>query len=492
MPHPTQRTNEIHIKKLKGLNNLSLDFNPHPLTAIMGVNGCGKTTILHALACCYQPYTSQGSRNYKFSMFFTPNTDSRWSGSEFDLIYSHELTPGQTLRRYAKSSDRWSPKYSTRLSRYVSYLGIRGAVPEIEEQTNYSFIALTKSPRNDAISNRIREAARYVLNRNYTHLTNNSRGGKMLVGVKYKGIDYSAISMGSGEQRVFKILESAYRAPEYGLILIDEIELLLHTDALKRLIIKLHEIASNSNLQIIFTTHAESVLLQKDKVNIRHVFVAEDNNAYCINNANPKLLYELSGVESRPLKVFIEDELSAQIVVRISKELGIRKHVETAIYGPAINCFTAVGGAILNGSDISNAIFVLDGDLYRTEAEKRAQIARILTGTDAASRTRRGDALQAIIQFALPEEKAPEQYFHESIVSLTTLANHEEEEIRLAAIQIEAVNDTHHYIDDILARLGAEGQYSEIVNLLAKQPWWGGYTASLRDWLRGRKAALDL
>lgn len=44
--------------------------------------------------------------------------------------------------------------------------------------------------------------------------------------------------MGAGEQRVFKILSALYSVPKYSLVLIDEVDLLLHTNALRRLIKK--------------------------------------------------------------------------------------------------------------------------------------------------------------------------------------------------------------------------------------------------------------
>lgn len=42
-----------HFINLKGLKNVTLNFEKR-LTAIMGVNGSGKTTVIHALACAYQ------------------------------------------------------------------------------------------------------------------------------------------------------------------------------------------------------------------------------------------------------------------------------------------------------------------------------------------------------------------------------------------------------------------------------------------------------
>jgi ABC-type lipoprotein export system ATPase subunit len=51
----SQVLHSINIVKLKNLSNVEIDFDGSPLTAIMGVNGCGKSTILYALACVYQP-----------------------------------------------------------------------------------------------------------------------------------------------------------------------------------------------------------------------------------------------------------------------------------------------------------------------------------------------------------------------------------------------------------------------------------------------------
>ena len=48
----------------------------------MGVNGSGKTTVIHALACAYQPPEGGKGENHRVSDFFVPNTDALWKGSE--------------------------------------------------------------------------------------------------------------------------------------------------------------------------------------------------------------------------------------------------------------------------------------------------------------------------------------------------------------------------------------------------------------------------
>ena len=78
-----QYIESIHFDKLKNLKDLTLNFSETRLTAIMGVNGAGKSTILHALACCYKPLDGETREDYKFSYFFTPNPYALWNDSKF-------------------------------------------------------------------------------------------------------------------------------------------------------------------------------------------------------------------------------------------------------------------------------------------------------------------------------------------------------------------------------------------------------------------------
>ena len=71
MPSCLQKIISLDITKLKNIKNCRIDFSGKPLTAIMGVNGIGKSTILHALACCYKP-TDVARKDYKFPDFFPP------------------------------------------------------------------------------------------------------------------------------------------------------------------------------------------------------------------------------------------------------------------------------------------------------------------------------------------------------------------------------------------------------------------------------------
>ena len=123
----------VFFNRLKGLKDVNISFS-ETLTAIMGVNGSGKTTVIHALACLYQP--DGNGENHKFPEFFVPNTDSLWKGSELNVVNENRDSAGKrnvlSSRRYSKDFDRWSPRYENRPKRNVYYIGIDTCLPDIE------------------------------------------------------------------------------------------------------------------------------------------------------------------------------------------------------------------------------------------------------------------------------------------------------------------------------------------------------------------------
>lgn len=100
----------------------------------------------------------------------------------------------------------------------------------------------------------------------------NTFESKHFIGVELdSSLKYSSLSMGTGEQKTIKILEKILNAEPYSLILIDEIDLLLHVSSLKQLIHKLDEIAQDKQLQILFTTHALELVKLTHYVGIQYI-----------------------------------------------------------------------------------------------------------------------------------------------------------------------------------------------------------------------------
>lgn len=80
----------MRVENLKNLKNLEIDFKGKNVTAILGPNGNGKSTILHALASAFSPLDNGKGENYKFSDFFLPNTDANWNESSLSITYSYK------------------------------------------------------------------------------------------------------------------------------------------------------------------------------------------------------------------------------------------------------------------------------------------------------------------------------------------------------------------------------------------------------------------
>lgn len=176
------------------------------------------------------------------------------------------------LKNYGKADvrgSRWIQIYARRPLREVYYLGIDKCVPIIESEKKNNIQYETSSVSNDLITN-ILHYASYILNKPYTSFNQHQQpNGKILIGVESEGLAYSSLSMSAGEQKIFLILETILKADKNALILIDELDLLLHDEALKKLIDVISTHAEDKNKQIIFTTHREMVTTLLDKINYK-------------------------------------------------------------------------------------------------------------------------------------------------------------------------------------------------------------------------------
>ncbi|UUM68522.1 ATP-binding protein [Aeromonas veronii] len=106
----------------------------------------------------------------------------------------------------------------------------------IESEKKNSVQYVTSNVTNALVETILNKASQ-ILNKRYTSLNSHLQpNGKKMIGVEANGMRYSSLSMSAGEQKIFLILETVLKADKYALILIDEIDLLLHDSALKRLI----------------------------------------------------------------------------------------------------------------------------------------------------------------------------------------------------------------------------------------------------------------
>jgi len=482
------RIESIYFQELKGLRDVNITFNK-PLTAIMGVNGSGKSTVLHALSCIFKP-ESQGS-NYKFSYFFTPNPDTTWVNSKLKVSYSLMSESGnwelQPIREYKKDIDRWSPRYENRPARDTFYFGIGECIPEIEITNGTTYIDYKSRELDDKISKRVLTGAAFILNKEYTALTENKTSRKSLTGVRIgEDLKYTVLSMGTGEQRVIKILQLLHKAPAFSLILIDEIDLYLHVSALKKFIKVISDIASSKNFQVVFTTHSLVMLELKNILDIRYIEQAQ-TKSLVFDNVNEDMIYALSGEIVTPLSIYIEDDLSKTIVSVLLETLNLSSKATVTLYGTIENAFTLAAGIVLKGEDVTNTLVITDGDRYRTCDEKIDRMKKSLSGTEENFDEKVTRACSILCQYKLPDKTSPEKYVHGMLVE----SDQEVDVVRFAH-DIHGVMNSHDWVDEILKRFNEETNIilKRIVDVAKDSSKWTQFTEDIYLWLRRRQTNL--
>lgn len=497
-----QQVVTLFAHSVKGLRGVEIGFSPEEsmVTGIFGPNGCGKSTILHLLACCYQPSTANGE-DHKFSEFFLPTSSHQWSGSAFTLQYAeaekdHTGEPEVRLlsRRYEKKTDRWTPRYQSRPVRDCIYLGISTCVPRIENETKKTRIKFDDStPQTESIL----KHASYVLNREYTSYSHHTaKGNNVYIGVSNSTGSYTELSMGAGEQRVFRILKKVYSAPKHSMILIDEIDLLLHEHAMIRLITHIRDYCKQKSIQLIYTAHRHSIL-DIPGMNIRHVMQTPERT-FCLSRTTPDAVSQLTSAPARPLQIYVEDDLARAVTNKILEECSAHRYATVRQYGSIHNAFTLAGAMVLSYHDtpdrFKDHLYILDGDELRKPDEQGKQMRRAISGDDPKLDMARTKALELVCQFTLPEGVKPEQYIW-SELRMESPKGHTgvHREIVEAAQRIAGVEDRHNYVSDIIKFMGHVRLRGlvRVVDTLALTRNWKTYTQAIREWILERAHYYD-
>jgi energy-coupling factor transporter ATP-binding protein EcfA2 len=504
MPTKALRTHSLAIERLKGIRGLDeISFEDKPLTGIFGPNGIGKSTILQALAAAYSaPTDCDEAPHYK--QFFPPLATDIWNGTKFFI--DHSYTTGTTEARgqieYRKGTvnTQWTPTVNRRPERHVTYVGVKSCVPDLEAYRSNDLTGSTSTPVTDAVYTRVRETMGGILNCTYTAMATVSiaeEPRKQYISLTRQdigGVEYPSVVMGAGEQRLIRLLHAVEKTRTNGLVLIDEFDLLLHGDALKKLVDYLIKRCTDRKLQIVFTSHREELLDLKDQINIRHLWPLGGKH-YCYPNTNADSLHRLTGRRVRDLEIFVEDDVADAIASHVARELGMSRNVQIIRFGAATNCFTVLAGLLMKGDRCNKSLFVLDGDVYLNPDEREKQIERACSGNDATATARRAAMPGHIKDFVLPAGMKPEQYLHSLICTLPSESLQPEElEIQNAAREIVNPPDRHGFIYHLVKTLGDDRavQLARVIPLAAKHPDWANYTQPVREWLMARRTALHL
>lgn len=253
-----QRLEWIEIDGLRGWTGQRFEMR-FPIMAIVGENGVGKSTVLQCAASVYRSYP-KNRKKVRFASDFFP--DTAWEKIKKATIrYSVRQGSATFPATIRKPENRWHGNIERRV-RPVEYVDLSRIQP-VPARTGYSKIAKgqfkevraatfdsDRLARFSAIMGREYESARMAIT--------NADDRRSVPVVSQYGSPYSGFHQGAGETTVAELLQ--VDLPQYGLILIDEIESSLHPRSQRRLIRDLAEHCRERELQVILTTHSPYVL----------------------------------------------------------------------------------------------------------------------------------------------------------------------------------------------------------------------------------------
>lgn len=307
---------KISIARARAFSEKAISFD-FPVTALVGPNGGGKTTVLGAAACAY--------KTVKPSLYFSKSGkfDENMQNWRFDYeLIDQTIRKNDTVRRSANFTNfKWSRKG---LDRDVRIFGVSRTVPATERNEMRRCVSSRFDVPQDQIA-RLGPAAAQAVGRildkdvsAFSVVQVDKRGRvTLLAGTTPDGKGYSEFHFGAGESSVIRMATLLESVAENSLVLIEEIENGLHPVATVRMVEYLMELAERRKIQAIFTTHSNDALRPlPDKA-----IWAAVNGQLFQGKLDIGSLRAISGQVDSKLVIFVEDTFSKSWVEEIMRSL---------------------------------------------------------------------------------------------------------------------------------------------------------------------------
>jgi len=256
----------IQIDKVRGWNNERLDLR-YPITAIVGENGVGKSTVLQAIASVYKskPPKRQANKRQARKATFASDyfPDTTWETVIGTISYSvrvgfQSLPVEGSLRKPQK---RWRG-YKERPERQVVWVDLSRIQP-LSARPGYYKLANPQFKEKSCVNldTSSLERLSQITGKDYklakmAYL--DADDVRPIPVLRQAGNEYSGWHQGNGETVLAELMQ--IEIPEYSILLIDEIESSLHPRFQRRLMRDLARLAFVKELQIVLTTHSPYIL----------------------------------------------------------------------------------------------------------------------------------------------------------------------------------------------------------------------------------------
>jgi AAA ATPase domain/AAA domain len=318
----------LRIKGFRGIVDLTIDFQ-HPITAISGLNGAGKSTVGQLCLGGYKkPSTFIGAKRFFVRDFFPASAaDPNPFDQNSSVVYTYNTndpTSPQTLT-VARATTQWSG-YKRQPERACYYIGFTIYIPKVEQRDRsvYSAAQLTLTKQRP-IADSVRAHVGRILGQPYDALhfqgiTHGVKLGELGIASRF-GAQYSENNMGFGEGRTLYLVDLLENSPEQSMFVIEEPETSLHENAHFELGKYLLDVCNRRHHQIILTTHS-SALLQSMPAESRLLLLRDSDGVASFPMLSATRARSiLSDGKHRELCILVEDEFAKVLLTEMIRQV---------------------------------------------------------------------------------------------------------------------------------------------------------------------------
>jgi predicted ATPase len=330
---------KIMLKQFRGfISDSEIEFR-FPLTAIVGKNGSGKSTILRIIKMI-------GKGDIPQHEFFETNFDKgNLAGTEIE--YSID---GENVRIIYSGDNKWGIEDNNVENIEITLIRPKAIVGAINKSFLYDNIGQhvnrgdqvkylikqskkvlqstenTGKKRRKYLDETELEVVNYILQSDYKSIEiirHKLFGGTWATSVLFsKASDYEVFceyNAGSGEFLIVNIVEQMERVKNNSILLVDEPEVSLHPGAQRRLLnYLLYEIIAKK-IQIVFSTHSKEMVECLPSEAIICLEKQKDDYSRINNNVIPKQAFLEIEVIPEVIQIIVEDDMACSIIKQILK-----------------------------------------------------------------------------------------------------------------------------------------------------------------------------
>ncbi|MFA0929229.1 AAA family ATPase [Pseudomonas syringae pv. tagetis] len=388
----------IHLQsgKMRGLTPFRVELN-FPITAFAGVNGAGKSTLLAISSCAFHNLKTgfklpkRKTSYYTFSDFFVQHlNESSPHGIQIYYTIAHDnWSKSETVPtgigiasqlRKKKKNGRWND-YDLRVNKTVIFLGIERIVPHAERSQSRSYSRSFKDVPLKGWENTVKDLVGKILGKTYDEFRYLEHAKYSLPIVKVGGITYSGFNMGAGENALFEIFSTIYSSGGNSLLVLDEIELGLHSKAQRSFIEKLKTICLETGTQVICTTHSRDIF-ESLPDDARFFVESIAGKTKITPEIAPDFAFsKMSNQKQSELDIFVEDEVARNIIQTLLPS-EIRSRVKILVIGSASAISRQLAALNIRGEE-RTTIAVYDADQMAKAGDNLSHAKRMVENPPA-------------------------------------------------------------------------------------------------------------